>query len=336
MNGDGTAALVGCLAADGTQTSTTEWWTCGEAQICGFAEVVFTVDTATYTANGGDDTNLRLSGSWHGWEGFQDYHLMTETDTEGVFTQTQYFVVGEYLFKPNIGNFEVVANAPGTCAGQIDDINGNPYGVTIAATDINTTVDVGSICFANGEAGCAGDACGGDNGNDSGDDVSTALLNLSFDNADSASSWTEVADATSDEGSIAWTEDAGNPGGALSMSGLNATEIGRAYIFQYSDGAFSYGGASSATLTFDLKASGALVGTALHLQYEVPGAGTINVFDLQNQGLNDATWTSYSIDITGITGDGILRVHFNMAAGAFSGAGGTVLLDNLVVSASDG
>ena len=120
------------------------------------------------------------------------------------------------------------------------------------------------------------------------------------------------------------------------MSGLNATEAGKAYIFQYSDGAFSYGGASSATLTFDLKASGALVGAALHLQYEVPGAGTINVFDLQNQGLNDATWTSYSIDITGITGDGIFRVHFNMAAGAFSGAGGTVLLDNLVVSASDG
>ena len=47
--------------------------------------------------------------------------------------------------------------------------------------------------------------------------TSTALLNLSFDDADSASSWTEVADATSDEGSIAWAEDAGNPGGALSQ-----------------------------------------------------------------------------------------------------------------------
>ena len=48
-----------------------------------------------------------------------------------------------------------------------------------------------------------------------------------------------------------WAEDAGNPGGALSMSGLNATEAGKAYIFQYSDGAFSYGGASSVDITFE-------------------------------------------------------------------------------------
>ena len=89
---------------------------------------------------------------------------------------------------------------------------------------------------------------------------------------------------------------------------------------------------SAATLTFDLKTSGALVGAALHLQ---EFAGTSNVFDLQTQGLNDATWTSYSIDLSGITGDGVFRMHFNIAAGAFAGAGGTVLVDNVVVTAAE-
>ena len=92
-------------------------------------------------------------------------------------------------------------------------------------------------------------------GDDGGGTSDGALLTLSFDDADSAANWSEVADATSDEASVTWAEDAGNPGGALSMSGLNATEAGKAYIFQYSDGAFSYGGASSVDITFDLKAS---------------------------------------------------------------------------------
>ena len=81
----------------------------------------------------------------------------------------------------------------------------------------------------------------GDTGDDSGDDTSTALLNLTFDSADSTSSWEEVADATSDEGSIAWSEAGGNPDGALSLTGENTADAGKAYIFQYIDGAFSYG-----------------------------------------------------------------------------------------------
>ena len=124
--------------------------------------------------------------------------------------------------------------------------------------------------------------------------------------------------------------------GALVLSGINTADgVGRAYIFQYIDGALAYGGASEATLTFDLKADGALVGTALQLQVEVPGAGTLNFSNLETQGLNDAGWTSYSFDLTGITGDGIFRLHFNMAAGAFVGAGGTVMVDNVVLTAGE-
>ena len=87
------------------------------------------------------------------------------------------------------------------------------------------------------------------------------------------------------------------------------------------------------TLSFD-KAGSPLVGTAVHLQTEFPGAGTINTFDIQNSGINESGWTTLSYDFSGVSGDGIFRMQFNMAAGAFSGAGGTLLVDNISLTGS--
>jgi hypothetical protein len=169
-----------------------------------------------------------------------------------------------------------------------------------------------------------------DTGNSGGDE--TVLLLFDFESDNDLDGWTRVADATSDDASFSWGETSGNPGGALEISALNSSDAGRAFIFEYSDASFEYSGASQATLTFDVKSVGAFVGTALHLQVEAPGAGVINIYDLQAQGLNDAGWTTFTIPINGISSDGIFRMHFNMAAGAFVGAGGTVLVDNIQVA----
>ena len=92
-----------------------------------------------------------------------------------------------------------------------------------------------------------------------------------------------------------------------------------------------YKGATDVTLTFDLKVTDALTATALHLQTNMPGAGVINNFDIQNGGLNDTTWTGYSFDFTGVDASmgSNLSIHFNMAAGAVIGSGGGVLVDNV-------
>ena len=169
-----------------------------------------------------------------------------------------------------------------------------------------------------------------DTGNSGGDE--TALLLFDFESDNDLDGWTRVADATSDDASFSWGETSGNPGGALEISALNSSDAGRAFIFEYTDASFEYSGSSQATLTFDVKSVGAFVGTALHLQVEAPGAGVINIYDLQAQGLNDAGWTTFTIPINGISSDGIFRMHFNMAAGAFVGAGGTVLVDNIQVA----
>ena len=159
------------------------------------------------------------------------------------------------------------------------------------------------------------------------------LYTNSFDDAASIAGWTTVADATnSAEAALDW-----NAEGALSLTGVNsADDAGRAYIFQIVDGALDYQGATSVTLTFDLKTVGALVGTAVHLQTEFPGPGTSDTHDLQNQGLNDASYTTYSYTFDNLTSGSLFRMSFNLAAGAFSGAGGTLLVDNLALTSNGG
>jgi hypothetical protein len=155
------------------------------------------------------------------------------------------------------------------------------------------------------------------------------LLTLTFDDATSINAWEAVADATTPEADYQWN-DTGVETGALEISGFNESDgIGRAYIFQFVDGALDYQQSSSVTLEFDIKASTPLLGTALHLQTEFPGLGVTNTFDIQNQGVNELTWTTLSFDYNNIGAGNLFRMHFNMAAGAFVGAGGALLIDNI-------
>ena len=172
----------------------------------------------------------------------------------------------------------------------------------------------------------------GDTGDtsDTGDTgASMSIISLTFDDASSTADWTEVADATRPEASITWADGMGNPDGALSIAATNDEEVGRAYIFQMNQ-VVDYMGATEVTLTFDLKRVGDLTATAFHLQTNMPGVGVVDTLDIQNDGLNDATWTNYSYTFTGLdSSSSNLTIQFNLAAGAVIGAGGQILIDNI-------
>ena len=159
-------------------------------------------------------------------------------------------------------------------------------------------------------------------------------INLTFDEAASATAWEPIADATLPEAVLTWNEN-GVETGALEFGGSNTSDgIGRAYIVQYLDANVDYEGASSVTLTFDAKLAAPPNGAALHMQTEFPGLGTTNNFDIQGQGLNEASWTGYSFTFDNIWRNGIFRLQFNVCLGRFVGAGGVVLLDNVALSGS--
>ncbi|MGC6531542.1 MAG: hypothetical protein ACON34_00920, partial [Flavobacteriales bacterium] len=162
------------------------------------------------------------------------------------------------------------------------------------------------------------------------------LVNLTFDDATAISGWAGVADATGPEAVIAY-DAAGNGTGALSVSATNPDDgIGKAYIFQTTITGLDFSGSTDYTLTFDAK-SASLTGAAVHLQTILPGAGAVNNFDIQTGGLNDAGWTPYSFSFSGVDNSSdALTIHFNLAAGAFNGAGGTLIVDNIVLTGTGG
>jgi hypothetical protein len=158
-----------------------------------------------------------------------------------------------------------------------------------------------------------------------------------FNDSGSADGWMRLTDANSAEGSIAWIDGGGNDGGAIQFSGSNTTTDGKAYIFQKTFSALDFADATSVNLTFDVKAGGPLVGAALHLQTNIPGTGVTNNFDLQAQGINESTWTSFSFDFENVAANADnFTIQFNIASGAFVGAGGVVLVDNIHLSAEGG
>ncbi len=163
-----------------------------------------------------------------------------------------------------------------------------------------------------------------------------AIALLTFDDASSVAGWSKVADANSAEAAIAWSN-AGASGGGIQFSATNTSVAGKAYIFQYDGSGLDFAGATAVRLTFDVKVATPLVGAALHLQTNIPGVGVTNNFDIQNQGLNAASFTSYSFDFTGVDPAGTtFSIHFNMASGAFVGSGGSILVDNVRLTSIGG
>ncbi len=256
-------------------------------------------------------TNVYITGPWCGWCGADTYNILTDANADGIYSVTVNLAAGNVEYKYMVDNWASQENLVddvqngGTCAPVTD---GATYAnrQIVVGTTTNDTYGQCSSCN-----GVTPDPCD--------------ILTVAFDDAGSLSSWTALADATLPEASMTW-----DATGALRVSGSNtSTAIGKAYIFQYLNNTVNYNGNTTVQLEFDVKSVGALVGTALHLQTEFPGTGVTNTFDIQNAGINENTWTHYSYTFNGVTAASLFRMHFNMAAGAFLGAGGTLLIDNI-------
>jgi 1,4-alpha-glucan branching enzyme len=256
-------------------------------------------------------TNVYITGPWCGWCGADTYNILTDANADGIYSVSVNLAAGNVEYKYMVDNWASQENLVddvqngGTCAPITD-------GATYANRQIvtgTTTNDVYGKCSSCD--GVVADPCD--------------ILTLPFDDAGSLMGWSTVADATLPEASMTW-----DATGALRLSGSNtATAIGKAYIFEYLNNAVNYNGNSTVQLEFDVKSVGPLLGTALHLLTEFPGTGVTNTFDIQNGGLNENTWTHYTYSFNNVTAASNFRMHFNMAAGAFLGAGGTLLVDNI-------
>jgi 1,4-alpha-glucan branching enzyme len=256
-------------------------------------------------------TNVYITGPWCGWCGADTYNILTDANADGIYSVTVNLAAGNVEYKYMVDNWASQENLiddvqnGGTCAPITDGANFANRQIVVGTT----TNDVYGKCSA-----CDGvvvDPCD--------------ILTLPFDNSGSLSNWTALADATLPEASMTW-----DATGALRLSGSNtATAIGKAYIFEYLNNAVNYNGNTTVQLDFDVKSVGPLLGTALHLQTEFPGTGVTNNFDIQNGGLNENTWTHYTYSFNNVAAASNFRMHFNMAAGAFLGAGGTLLVDNI-------
>ncbi|SEP83650.1 Por secretion system C-terminal sorting domain-containing protein [Hyunsoonleella jejuensis] len=171
----------------------------------------------------------------------------------------------------------------------------------------------------------------------------TELLNLSFDAAGSESVWTPIADAASNPSEVNIAFDAnGNPTGATLLSGINTSDVaGRAYIFRYNNASFDFGTSGSVSISMDVKIDAALTGTNLVFETQVSKVGGGVVVVTHNNVQNDVAvgggWIPLTFDMTPNPAEfnnagTELYFYFNMAAGAFVGAGGTFLVDNIVVT----
>lgn len=167
----------------------------------------------------------------------------------------------------------------------------------------------------------------------------TELLSFTFDS--DAEGWSAGGDATADDGTFSYESTLGETGGAILVGGSNDgdPEAGRNFFTQFINGAFDYGTSTYLEIEFDLKLfGGSLQATAVHMEVDHPttgGAGTTTKhLNLENGGLNDTTWTTYTKTVTGIPANstGNFAIRIMLAAGATTGDGGELLIDNLVVN----
>lgn len=297
---------------DGDETLSTPCFdscdACGAAAPAG-GDITVTVDMST---SGETFTSMYLVGSFNGWVGTAN--IMADNG-DGTWSTTATMPGGAQEFKFAFDDW-----AGSETLIWYDACYANNEGNTNRQVYVDGNADLGTFCYGS----CGACVVGGG-----------GLPTLTFDDAASITPWAGVGDGTNPEASIAWNA-AGNGTGAMALTGVNPdAAIGKAYTFEYASTGHDFSGSTSYTLSFDLKSEPGFVGSAVHSQITLPGAGAVNNFDLQTGGLNDATWTSYSYEISGVDNSSdALNMHFNMAAGAFVGAGGTLLVDNVVLAVS--
>jgi 1,4-alpha-glucan branching enzyme len=284
----------------------------GSCTNCGVVAATYDVTFQVDMSNVTDAyTTPEVNGQFNDWCG--GCAPMSDEDGDGIYELTITLEEGTYEYKFAADAWALIEPL---MEGDVCTINGAPFVNRVITVDSDVTLP--AVCWGS----CS--PC-------ETEPVETGIINLTFDEAASITAWAPVADATLPEASIVWNN-AGVTTGAMEISGSNSSAgIGRAYIFQYVDGNVDYEGNTAVQLSFDVKLSAPLNGAALHLQTELASTGTINTFDIQNAGVNADTWTTLTYDYENIGAGTLFRIHFNIAAGAFVGAGGTILIDNIRV-----
>ena len=293
------------------------WASCAACDVAPvFYDVTFQVDMSTVAEA---YTTPEVNGTFNGFCG--GCAPMTNIGGD-LWEITIALEAGTYEYKFAADSWNIQENlTPGdACTTTLDGFTNR------SVTVVDQAINLGAVCWAS----CA--ACDNNGGGDC-----TLDEALTFDDVSALNEWQTLADATNPaEAALGWSVD-GVTTGALFLSGSNQSEsIGKAYIFEYLDANFDYAGATSIDLSFDVKLAAPLVGSAFHLQTEFPGVGTTNNFDLQNAGLNENEWTTFNFTFNGVTAGNLFRIHFNIAAGAFVGAGGQVLVDNITLTCNEG
>ena len=259
----------------------------------------------SWAANGGPEAVDNGNGTW------------TVTLSPAPSDQMQY----KWVLDGTLEDL-VAAAAGGGCSDRGGDADvAGPHMITNYFDYANRIWKVGDGDIVNDVAGSCGTFLNTSNG---------------FDNVASTIGWTGIADATSSDATLEFDGTNGNTGGALKLTGTNPDTNGKAYIFEYTDSDFNYTNASDVKIQFDAKFDGNYNG-AVHMQTQMPGSGTLNTYDIQNDGINENTWTAIEYDFEDVQPTGtndIFRIHFNLAAAAVVGGGGSLLIDNLVITLS--
>ncbi|MGF1566238.1 MAG: T9SS type A sorting domain-containing protein [Flavobacteriales bacterium] len=283
-------------------------------------DVTFRVDMSDVP---GGFSTPEVNGSFNEWCG----NCAPMTNVGGdVWELTIALPSGSYEYKFSADNFSTQEElTPGSACTVTN------FGFTNRTLAVsNQNIDLGTVCWASCEA-CEG-------GNNGGGGECTLDTVLSFDDPSSLNGWQAIADATNPaEAQFGFSVAGGTTTGALLLAGTNqSSAIGKAFIFEYIDANFDYQNATSVELSFDVKLATPLVGAAFHLQTQFPGVGVTNTFDLQAAGLSETDWANFSYTFNGIGDGNLFRIHFNIAAGAFVGAGGQILIDNISLVCAGG
>lgn len=166
----------------------------------------------------------------------------------------------------------------------------------------------------------------------------TVIFTEDFDAATSIDDWTTAGDAASRPGDVTleWAETAGvGSTGAMRFSGVNSDPAaGRAYILEKLFSGIDFGGETDVTVSVSIKSEG-LTNTNLSILTEISGSVQENpsaTGEINETGFTTLTFTHSSISATA----NFVKLLFNIAAGAVQDAGGSILVDDISVTANDG
>lgn len=168
--------------------------------------------------------------------------------------------------------------------------------------------------------------------------TNTDIFTESFNSAASVEGWTPAGDAAgrASEATLEWADGLGvDASGALRMGGVNADgNGGRAYIFEKIFTNIDFGGKTNVNVSLSIKTE-SLAGTNVAILTDISGSVRENA-NVTGE-LTDTGFTTFTFTHESINGSAnALKVLVNLAAGAATDLGGSLLVDDIKVTENDG